>query len=151
MKNFDMRRIAIHRNYIQSPLNANFLKIGNGASVHEPDDLCALKIAPKNIGLAVSIEVTGSDDGPDIEDIRDKTTIGDAGTVHQPHGYTPSGVTPQDVRFPSPLKSPTPAKETSGGMLPTAAKLRTVPAIHKPDCRSAIQISPQDVCLSHRR
>src|SRR3954471_19124878 len=106
MKSLDIPCIALDRNYIQSPLNANFLRAGNGASVHEPDNLCAFEVAPEDVGFPVPIEVTRTDDGPEIRNIGDRAIVNDAAPIHQPHGHTPCGVTPEDIRLPIAVKVP---------------------------------------------
>src|SRR5437762_860489 len=97
MMSFDMPRIAVDRDYIQSPLNANFPKAGNGASIHEPDDLGTGKVSPEDICLTIPIEVSDTNDGPAWPDISKRAGAGDGRPIHEPDHHISRITAPENV------------------------------------------------------
>src|SRR5262249_60869329 len=66
-------------------------------AVQEPGDGHAGGMAPEDVGLAVTVEVGGSHDGPIGAHEARRTGAGDRGAVQEPGEERPSGVAPQDV------------------------------------------------------
>src|SRR6185436_18114477 len=156
MKSFDVPRISVVEDYIQTdvhqvPLDANLPKSGNSRSVHEPDDLVgeelglSADVVPQDVVFPISVEVPDSTDGPTRIDRPDQSVADDGASIHQPHGDISSGVMPEDVGFSISVKVSDSGNCRVGRHAADDAVTEDSRSVHHPDCGSAIGVAPQDV------
>ena len=64
---------------------------------HKPYGGVSTRVAPKNVGRPVAIEIPRPDDGPVRWHIADRRGGKNGGAIHQPRCHVATGVAPQEV------------------------------------------------------